>query len=75
MTFDPHDPTAPAIPSRPARLEDDDAAGGYELVIDISHWDWDEDRGKLIDSETGLDLLVDGEPNPEIARRKGFVEP
>ena len=42
---------------------------GFGLTIDISNWDLDEETGKIMDTRTGLPLLVDGEPNPEIARR------
>ncbi|HQY30000.1 MAG TPA: hypothetical protein PK691_01875 [Thermomicrobiales bacterium] len=67
------DKDTPAPQSAPVPNQEKESIGSG-LTIDISHWGWDETRGKIIDTVTGLDLLIYGEPNPEIAKRKGIQE-
>jgi hypothetical protein len=53
----------------------DRSGGRLEIGVD---WDWDPARGKLIDNRTGLDLLIDGQPNPAIPDapdRPGYEHP
>ena len=67
------EPDVVAIPDPPLRSP----GSAYELVIGLD-WDWDETRGKILDNRTGLDLLVDGKPNPAIRdapTRPGYVAP
>lgn len=75
-------PIEPVRPNRDSGTDIADPASPtpgsvYELVIGLD-WGWDEGRGKLLDNRTGLDLLVDGKPNPAIPdapTRPGYVRP